>query len=331
MTVRMETRPLGRSGLQAPRLGLGCATFGREIDEAASFKIMDYAVERGMSLFDTAEAYGGGEARDYRKSAFQVDDVREVSGEYHSSEKTIGRWLRATGARDRILLVSKITSNFTRAHVREALHASLERLQTDYLDVYMFHRFDTEATLEEALEAMEEAQTSGLIRCAGCSNFTAGQLRDALDASRRLGLRRLEVIEAICNLAARDAERDLLPLCREEQVGFLGFSPLGAGFLSGKYSGDRNAFPPGTRFDVIPGHADVYFHEQKFKVVEQLHCAAARLGVPALRLAIAWVLAHPDVTTVLCGARETAHIDNALAAYRMEMPAEWPIELKPTP
>jgi aryl-alcohol dehydrogenase-like predicted oxidoreductase len=213
--------------------------------------------------------------------------------------------------------------------VREALQASLERLQTDYLDVYMFHSFDPGTPMEEALAAMDEAQQSGLIRCAGGSNFSGPQLRDALNVGRRLGLRRLEVVEGICNLAAREAEADLLPLCRDEQVGFLGYSPLGAGFLSGKYSGDRNSLPAGSRFHVIPGHADIYFSERNFRIVEQLRQGAERRGVPALRLAIAWVLAHPAVTTVLCGARNTSHLDNALAASQMEAPVEWPDELRP--
>jgi aryl-alcohol dehydrogenase-like predicted oxidoreductase len=325
----MDTRLLGKSGIRVPRLGLGCATFGREIDQADSFALMDYAAEQGMNLFDTAEAYGGGQSREYRKAAFQVEDVREVSGERHSSEKIIGRWLRASGARKQVILLSKITTNFTRAHVREALAASLERLQTDYLDVYMFHSFDPATPAEEALAAMDEAQGSGLIDCAGCSNFSGQQLRDALDVSRRLGLRRLEVVEGICNLVAREAETDLLPLCRDEQIGFLGYSPLGAGFLSGKYSGDRNSFPEGSRFHVIPGHADVYFTERNFHVVDELRRSAERMGVPPLRLAIAWVLAHPLVTTVLCGARNTSQLDNALAAYRMEAPAEWPVGLQP--
>src|SRR5215831_19946331 len=110
----MEQRALGKSAIPASRIGLGCATFGREVTEEAAFRIMDYAVERGITLFDTAEAYGGGQARQYRKNLLGVDDEREVSGEMHSSEKIIGRWLRATGMRDRIVLLTKVARNFTR-------------------------------------------------------------------------------------------------------------------------------------------------------------------------------------------------------------------------
>ena len=316
----METRLLGRSGIRVPRLGLGCTTFGREIDEATSFAVMDYAVEHGITLFDTAEAYGGGQAKEYRRKSFGVEDDREVSAEYHSSEKIVGRWLRARGARKDVVLVSKITTDFTRSHVQEGLSASLERLQTDYLDVYMMHQFDAKTPIEVALSGFDEAQRGGLIKAAGCSNFSGEQLRGALEAGKRLGLRRLEVSETICNLAAREAETDLLPLCAQEEIGFLAYSPLGAGFLTGKYTPDRTNLPKGTRFHVIPGHVDVYFSEQNFGVVARLHAAAAKLGIPALRLAIAWVLGHSDVTTVLCGARTTGHLDNALQAMQTQLP-----------
>jgi len=263
----MQTRALGRTGLSAPRIGLGCVTFGREIDEDASFAIMDYAVEHGVTLFDTAEAYGGGQAREYRKSALGMDDTREVSGELHSSEKVIGRWLRARGCRTNITLVTKVTTNYTRGHVREALDASLERLETDFVDVYLFHQFDAKSPVDEAVAALDEMVASGKARAGGVSNYNSQQLHAALDASRRLGLRRVEVTQPPYSLAAREIESDLLPLCEREQIGVLGYSPLGAGFLTGKYTPDRNAFPKGSRFEVIPGHADVYFSERNFRMV----------------------------------------------------------------
>ena len=126
----------------ARRLALGCTTFGREIPEETAFALMDYAVAHGITLFDTAEAYGGGQARAYRRDRLGIDDTREVSGEMHSSEKIIGRWLKSRGCRDQITLVTKVTRDFTRAHVRAALEASLSRLQTDRVDLYLYHSFD---------------------------------------------------------------------------------------------------------------------------------------------------------------------------------------------
>jgi 1-deoxyxylulose-5-phosphate synthase len=327
----MEKRKLGRTGIAVSEIGLGCATFGREIDQAASFKLMDFALSCGITLFDTAEAYGGGEARDYRRTHLQIDDEREVSGEHHSSENIIGRWLQSTGMRNDIFLVSKVTTSFSRRHVREALEASLERLKTDHLDLYLFHSFDANTPLNQALEAMNEVKQSGLTRFAGCSNFTAPQLREALAAGDRRQLPRLEATEAVCNLAIRSAEEDLLPLCAAENLGCLAYSPLAAGFLTGKYSGNRSTLPTGSRFHIIPGHADLYFNEQSFQALAGLKRLEHQTGIPAVQLAVAWVLAHPAVTSVLCGARTVSHLENALAAAKLDVSGswEWPLELKP--
>jgi aryl-alcohol dehydrogenase-like predicted oxidoreductase len=314
----METRILGRTGTAVSQIGLGCATFGREIDQATSFELMDFAVSRGITLFDTAEAYGGGEARDYRRTQLHVEDTREVTGEHHSSEKIIGRWLSATGAREQIFLVSKVTTNFSRQHVREALESSLDRLRTDHLDLFLFHSFDPKTSLEEALGAINDVKQAGLTRFIGCSNFTALQLRDALATSDRWGLPRLEATEAVCNLALRSAEDDLLPLCAEQNIGLLAYSPLAAGFLTGKYSGDRSCLPAGSRFHVIPGHTDLYFNEQSFRALSKLQLLERQTGIPSVRLAVAWVLAHREVTSVLCGARSVSHLENALAAAKLD-------------
>lgn len=314
----MEKRKLGTTDLAVSRIGLGCVTFGREIDEAASFAVMDYALAHGVTLFDTAEAYGGGQARAYRRDIFGIDDIRETSGEFHSSEKIIGRWLKARGCRDRIVLQTKVATDSSRAHIAAALDASLQRLQTDYVNLYLFHSYDAETPLEEALEAMTAVVRSGKVRVAGCSNFSAPQLQASLDIGREMDLTRLAVIQPNYSLVCREIEVDLLPVCRREQIAVITYSPLGAGFLSGKYSPDRSTLPKGSRFDVIEGHADVYFSDRNFMVVERLRTKAATLGVPMVQLALGWVLQHPDVTSVLIGARTTEHIDNALGALEMQ-------------
>jgi aryl-alcohol dehydrogenase-like predicted oxidoreductase len=317
----MEQRTLGKSGISAGRIGLGCATFGREIPEETAFRIMDYAVERGITLFDTAEGYGGGQARQYRKQMLNVDDQREVSGEMHSSEKIIGRWLRATGMRKRIVLLTKVATNFTRQHVREALHASLERLQTDAVDIYLYHSYDPNTPVEESVAAMADALDSGLVRAGGCSNYSGAQLAAALQAKRVF-----EVIESSYSLVAREIQQDVLPVARRESIGVLAYSPLAAGFLMGKYTPDRNALPKGTRFDVVPGHADIYFSERNFRWVRLLEQMSERTGVPTARLALAWVLQNEAIDVVLVGARATAHLDNALAAIEQPFAREWMAE-----
>ena len=323
----MQTRELGKSGLRCGRIGLGCATFGREIGEEQAFQIMDYAVEQGITLFDTAEAYGGGQARAYRKNQFGVADEREVSGEMHSSEKIIGRWLRSRGARDRVVLLTKVTTDFRPEHVRAALAASLERLQTDVIDLYLYHQFDAKTPLAEAADAAAEGVSLGLVRAAGCSNYPAEQLAAALQESRARGLARFEVIQSNYNLAVRDIESAVLPLTRREAVGVVSYSPLGAGFLTGKYTSDRGAFPKGTRFDVIPGHADVYFGERNFRVVENLRALADRTGIPAVRLAMAWVFQNEGIDVVLVGARTISHLDNAMVALETALDLGWVTEM----
>jgi len=323
----LEKRQLGKTDVQVSRLGLGCTTFGREIDEAASCRVMAAALDFGLTLFDTAEAYGGGQAQQYRRNAFGVDDVREVSSEMHSSEKIIGRWLKACGNRSSITLQTKVTTNFTQQHVQEAIDSSLQRLQTDWIDLYLFHSFDAKTPLEDGLEAMTRAVEQGKIRAGGCSNFSASQLEQSLEVSKHGGCQRLEEVQPPYSLVARQIEADLLPLCEREQIGVVVYSPLAAGFLSGKYQPDRTAIPKGSRFDVIPGHADIYFNEKNFDVVEKLRRKSERCGVSMVRLAMAWVLQKQSITSVLVGATGVHHLENAVAALEMPFPKEWITEM----
>ena len=323
----MKIRTLGSTGLKVGRIGLGCTTFGREIDEDTSFAIMDYALANGITLFDTAEAYGGGEAKEYRKNYLGVEDKREVTDESHSSEKIVGRWLASRKCRDHITLCTKVTTNHSPEHVSQALDASLERLQTNFVDIYMYHSFDAATPVDDRVAALDQVVRSGKVRHAACSNYDAEQLRESLQTAARRGMRPFEVIEPNYNLLVRDIESATLPLCQENGIGVMSYSPLGAGFLTGKYTPDRNAFPERTRFHVIPGHADIYFSEKNFAIVDSLHAFAERVGVPALRLAVGWVLKNPAVDTVLVGARSTAHLDNAIAAEAMDFPAEWYAEM----
>jgi len=323
----LEKRPLGKTDIQVSRLGLGCTTFGREIDETSSCRVMAAALDLGLTLFDTAEAYGGGQAQQYRRNAFGVDDVREVTSEMHSSEKTIGRWLKASGNRSRITLQTKVTTNFTRQHVQEAIDASLQRLQTDWIDLYLFHSFDAKTPLEEGLEAMTRAVEQGKIRAGGCSNFSASQIEQSLEISMQGGCQRLEEVQPPYSLVARQIEVDLLPLCEREQIGVVVYSPLAAGFLSGKYQPDRAAIPKGSRFDVIPGHADIYFKEQNFDIVEKLRRKSEQIEISMVRLAMGWVLQKKSITSVLVGATGVHHLENAVAAMEMPFPKEWMDEM----
>lgn len=309
----MLHNPIGKSSLTLSAIGLGCATFGREIDEATSIDLLDYALDKGIQFLDTAEIYGGGNAQAYRRENLKVDDVREVSGEMHSSELILGRWLKSRGVRDQVTLCTKVSTGNSPENIARAVQDSLNRLQVDAIDLYMVHLYDPKVPFPEVLEALNREIEAGRVKTLGCSNHTADQVRECLKICRDRGWARFEAIENIYNLVHAEVETDLLPLCREEDLSFIGYSPLGAGFLTGKYTPDRNQLPAGTRFDVIPGHCDVYFSEEGFRLVEKLKAMSEETGYSMAYLAGTWANRNPAITCMLFGARKRSHIDNALA------------------
>jgi 1-deoxyxylulose-5-phosphate synthase len=175
------------------------------------------------------------------------------------------------------------------------------------------------------LEALTRAVDQGKIRVAGCSNFNAPQLWESLTISRGQGLQRLEEVQLPYSLVQREIESELLPLCTQEQIGVIAYSPLGAGFLSGKY--ESRSVPKGSRFDVIPGHADIYFTEQRFATVERLRQKSTDTNHPMARLAMGWVLRKQGITSVLVGASRLSHLENAIQAMEMDFTDEWMHEM----
>lgn len=288
-------------------MGLGCVTFGREITRDASFAVMDYAFARGIRLFDTAEAYAGGE-----------------------SERIVGEWMASRGVRGDVLLVTKVLGKTPPERVAGALQASLERLRCDAVDLYLYHSFDATAPVDERVAAMDAIARAGLAAGIGCSNYDGAQLRESLAAADRLGVQRFSAVQVNYNLAAREIDEPggLLDAAGDGAVDVMTYSPLAAGFLTGKYAtADRAAIPPGTRFGVIPGHADIYFNERNFATLARMRGLSERTGLGMERLAMGWVLANPRVRTVLVGAREPRHLDNALASLAEPLRGEWMEEL----
>jgi 1-deoxyxylulose-5-phosphate synthase len=304
-----------------PRLGLGCGTFGREITEAEAFAVMDYAVAHGITLFDTAEAYGGGQSRALRQARLGIDDAREVSAEMHSSEKIVGRWFQSRGTRDQVTLVTKVSRHYRPDAVRAALTASLERLRTDRVDLYLYHAFDPHSPAEEAAAAMAGVIQAGLTRAGGVSNYTAAQLHEALRAAESTGTPCYQAAELCGNLLRFD--HATYAAAAAAGLRTLAYSPLAAGFLTGKYPAADAAIPKGTRFDIVPQHANLYFTAPNFALVRQLAAFAREIDVPAVHLALAWVLHQPNVSTVLVGARRPDHLANALAASRLDLAPAW--------
>lgn len=311
----IEQCPLGKSGMTVSAVGLGCVTFGREIDVDTAFGIMDHALANGIDFFDTAEGYASGDV---------------------PSEKVVGDWMKSRGVRDEITICTKVSSGGTAQNVKRAVEQSLDRLQVDKVEIYKAHSAFQDAPYEEYIGAMNEAVDAGQIDVIGCSNFRAGQLRDALGVSDRNGWARFQITQPPYSLARSnhpghldrvEAEAEFFPLCIEEHVAVTPYSPLAAGFLAGKYTPDRSKFPKGTRFDVIPGHADIYFEDRNFRLVEKLRAKSQEMGVPMVRLAMSWVMANKSLTSVLVGARKIEHLDNAIMSMNMELSPELHAEM----
>jgi len=291
----MKYRTLGKSGLRVSSIGLGCVTFGREIDAGASFAVMDRAVERGITLFDTAEAYAGG-----------------------LSEEIIGQWLAERGARDKIVLATKVRPPLGGPHVLESAEASLRRLGVDTVDLFLLHSWDASAPLDQTLEALDKLVRQGKARVVGCSNVAAWQLCKALWRQDVRGWSRMEAVQENYNLVVRDIEMELMPLCADQEVGVIAYSPLGGGFLTGKYT-RREAAPAGTRLEVVPGMQPIYMHEAGFRILAGLEAKAAEWGTASPLLALAWAMTRPGITSVLIGARAPYQVDQALEADAMGM------------
>lgn len=288
----MQYRPLGRSGLTVSSIGLGCVTFGREIDRDVSFTVLDHAREQGITLFDTAEAYGGG-----------------------NSETVLGQWLADRRSRDDVVLATKVSGELTRRRLHASAEDSLRRLQTDRIDLFQLHNWDDVTPLDETLGALDALVQQGKVRAVGVSNWSAWQICKALLHTATRGGARIESIQPPYNLVQREIEPDLLPLCVDQQIGITSYSPLGAGFLTGKYRRGGEV-PAGTRFDVIPGHQPIYFTDPGFRVMEGLRDLSRETGRSMIDLSLAWVLSRPGITSMLIGARSPAHIDQALSAER---------------
>jgi aryl-alcohol dehydrogenase-like predicted oxidoreductase len=286
----MEYRSLGQSDLSVSTIGMGCVTFGREVDPQSSLLIMDHALEHGITLFDTAEAYAQG-----------------------ASERVVGEWMKTRHSRDKVVLATKISGLLTRHRIVASAESSLKRLQTDRIDLLQTHVWDESTPLEETLDALTTLVRQGKVRHIGCSNYSAPQLKAALALSNTAEFSRMVSVQPPYNLVQRDIEADLLPLCAAENIGVISYSPLAAGFLTGKYR-QAAAIPSGTRFDVIPGHQNIYFTEHGYQVLENLAAESHATGKSHVQLALSWVLNQPGITSVLIGARNMGHIDQAIAS-----------------
>ncbi len=289
----MEYRQLGNSELQVSSIGLGSVTFGREIDAETSFSVIDYAMDRDINLIDTAEVYSAG-----------------------GSEKVLGQWLSRNSNRQKVVLGTKIVPPLGRERILQVAEESLRRLQTDVIDLYQLHAFDASTPFEETMDALNTLVQQGKVRYLGCSNFDAWQICKALWIADVNGWAPMVSVQPNYNVAIRDIETELLPFCADQNIGVTSYSPLGAGFLTGKYTKTWTA-PKGTRFDVMPDHWDIYENDVSMRRMEGLREVASETGISMVQLALAWAIGQPGITSVLIGCRTTSHIDQAFQAEEM--------------
>jgi aryl-alcohol dehydrogenase-like predicted oxidoreductase len=307
----MTTRELGRSGLQVAPLALGGNVFGWTADEKTSFAVLDAFVDGGFNLIDTADVY----------SRWAPG---HTGGE---SESVIGRWLKAGGRRDRVLIATKVGKpmgedgsgrmGLSRRWIRQAVHDSLTRLQTDRIDLYQSHDDDAGTPLEETMAAFGELVQEGKVRAIGASNFTAARLAEANAVAVRLGVPRYESLQPHYNLVERRVyEDELEPLCRAQGIGVINFFGLARGFLTGKYrsEADLTKSPRG-------GGVRKYLAPQPMGVLATLDDLAAELKATPSQVALAWQMARPGLTAPIASATSVAQLQELMGAARLVLPA----------
>ena len=312
--TRLRMNKLGRTGLFVSELCLGTMTFGGSgiygkmgaLDQAGADRFVGRAMEAGVNLIDTADAYSNGLSEVITGQALRNLKVPRSS----VVVATKGYAPTGSGANQ---------AGNSRLHLIEACKASLRRLQLDHIDLYQVHGFDPATPIEETVRALDTLVQHGHVRYVGVSNWAAWQVTKALGISERLGLVRFECLQAYYTLAGRDLEREIVPMLRSEGVGLMVWSPLAAGLLSGKYTreqdtiaGDRRAafpFPPVDR-------------DRTFDCIDAMRPMAAARGVPVARIALAWLLQAPGVTAPIVGATKAHHLEDAVAALALSLSPE---------
>ena len=312
----MEYRELGRTGIEVSRVALGCgnfggigsspAFFGQGESEEEAFALMDAAWELGITLFDTADAYGGGR-----------------------SERWVGRWLARRGpeVRERIVLSTKVFHSvegnpadrgLAPDRIRRQIDGSLERMGVERVDLYLSHEPDPDTPIGDTLAALDELVRAGKVGAVGASNVGGAQLDEALRASEERGVVRFDWVQNAYSLLERDDEDGVLDLCARHGLGYTPYSPLAGGWLTGKYRRDE-AYPDGSRMTLRPGPYRVLEDERTFAGLDALTASARERGIDMPTLALAWVLGHPLVTAVVVGPRRPEHLEPARRALALRL------------
>jgi aryl-alcohol dehydrogenase-like predicted oxidoreductase len=302
----MKTRRLGDTGMDVAPLAFGGNVFGWTVDESMSFRLLDAFVEAGFNLIDTADVYShwapgnrGGE-----------------------SETIIGKWLKRSGKRDRVVLATKVgkemgpgRKGLAAAYIRRAVEDSLRRLQTDVIDLYQSHDYDTDTPLEETLGAFDRLIREGKVRAVGASNHDARQLAEALAVSVRLGLPRYQCLQPLYNLYDRaDFEAELGPLCRKQGLGVITYFSLASGFLTGKYRAAED-LAGRARAEMVKKYLD----ERGRRILAALDEVARDRDCAPATIALAWLMAQPGVTAPIASATRLEQLQALIEAADLQL------------
>ena len=308
----MEYRQVGRTGLKVSVLCMGSMQFGWTADEALSFQILSAGVEAGINFIDTADVYS-----------------RWVPGNPGGvSETIIGKWLKQSGiARDKLVIATKVRGRMgdgpndeglSKAHILQAVEASLHRLDTDYIDLYQTHSYDEKTPIEETLEALDSLVRQGKVRYIGCSNYPAWRLMQALWTSDQHHLSRFDSLQPHYSLVHREEfERELAAVCQDYGIGVIPYSPLAAGFLTGKYRKDQNVD------SVRINRTQRYFTDKNWELLSQLDALGqAKGGKSVSQIALAWMLSDPVITSPIIGPRTMEQLQDNLGAAGLRLSLE---------
>lgn len=308
----MQYRQMGKTGLRVSELCLGAMTFGRETTEDDSYAIMDRFAENGGNFIDTADVYSRG-----------------------VSETIVGKWLKRQ-PREKFIVATKVRfpmgdepNDFgvSRKHIMDAVENSLRRLDTDYIDLYQVHCWDARTPLEETLSTLNQLVQSGKVRYIGTSNYTGWQLQKAVDISNQMGWEPFTCLQPMYNLLHRTLEWELIPVCLNEGIGIIPWSPLRGGWLSGKYHRGMTAPIANTRIDNASKNNwseawEKLNTESTWHVIDTLHAVAEETGKTAAQVALNWLLRKPGVTAPIIGVRTMEHLENNMGAVGWELSAE---------
>jgi aryl-alcohol dehydrogenase-like predicted oxidoreductase len=301
-----KTRQLGKSGIEVAPLMFGGNIFGWTVDEPTSFKLLDGFVAAGFNFIDTADVYS-----------------KWVPGNKGGeSETIIGKWMKQTGNRSKIILATKVgmelsptEKGLSKPYILQAVEKSLQRLQTDYIDLYQSHQDDASTPLEETLDAYAQLIREGKIRAIGASNYSAERLAQALMLSETTGLPRYESLQPLYNLSDRSQfEQALEPLCLKAGLGVITYFSLASGFLTGKYRTEAD-FAKSKRGESVKKH----FNARGMKILAALDQVAQQHNSTPARVALAWLIARPSVTAPIASATTLEQLNDLAEATRLEL------------